>query len=104
LGKEQTTHDRKVRQLSRELKKKGYNVKADIGGYERPEPIGKYGYRPDIIATKRGVMKIIEVETPKSLTADREQRKAFIKSVAQRKRANFDIVVTKPREVRRKRD
>ena len=41
MGKKQDTHDRKVRQLANKLRKQGYNVKADITGYENPPEIGK---------------------------------------------------------------
>ena len=103
-SKEQTTHHRKVRELSRELKKKGYDVKADIRGYARPRPIGKDRYRPDIVAKKSGATRIIEVETPRSLRSERDQaqKKTFIKSVAHRRRTTFDIVVTKPRKSKQK--
>ena len=98
-SKEQTAHHRKVRELSRELKKQGYDVKADgVRGYERPRPIGKSRYRPDIVAKKSGTTRIIEVETPKSVRRDQEQLKTFVKSAARRRRTTFDIVVTKPRK------
>ena len=102
-SKEQSTHHRKVRELSRELKKDGYTVKADIRGYRRPRPIGKTRVRPDIVATKSGTTRIIEVETPNSLTRtrDKEQLKTFIRSAAHRKRTTLDIVVTRPRKAKR---
>lgn len=99
--KEQTTHDRKVRQIARGLKKEGYTVKADVRGYERPSPIGRSRRRPDIEATKSGVRKIIEVETPTSLGTDKEQLKTFIRHAAHKKRTTLDIVVTKPRKTSR---
>ena len=99
--REQSSHDRKVRQVSRELKKEGYTVRADIKGYKQPRPIGKSRVKPDIVATKSGSTRIIEVETPKSLTRDKEQIKTFIRSAAHRKRTTLDIVVTKPRKAKR---
>ena len=99
--RERETHDRKVRQIARELKKAGYNVKADIRGYAHPSTIGKYKRRPDIEATRSGHRKIVEVETPRSLTSDKEQIKTFIRHAAQKKRTSLDIVVTKPRKSRR---
>ncbi len=99
--KEQDTHDRKVRQVARKLKKEGYSVKADIRGYDRPASIGKHKRRPDIEATsKSGYRKIIEVETPKSLTKDKEQIKTFVRHASHKKRTSLDIVVTKPRKTR----
>jgi len=100
-GREQSTHDRKVREVSRELKKEGYTVRADVRGYQRPRPIGKARARPDIVATKSGATRIIEVETPKSLVRDREQLKTFVRSASHRKRTTLDIVVTKPRKSKR---
>lgn len=97
--REQSTHDRKVRQIARDLKKEGYTVKADIRGYQRPSPIGKSKRRPDIEATtKSGARRIIEVETPTSLSTDKEQLKTFIRHAAQKKRTTLDIVMTKPRK------
>lgn len=96
---EQSTHDRKVRQLARELRTRGYEVKADgIRGYKRPEPIGRVRKRPDIEAKRGSSRLIIEVETPKSLIADKEQLKTFTRHAAHKKGTKFDVVVTKPRK------
>jgi isopenicillin N synthase-like dioxygenase len=100
--KEKSTHDRKVRQVARQLKKDGYSVKAASGRYDRPSSIGKYRRIPDIEATtKSGRRIIVEVETPRSLPAHREQIKTFIRHAAHKKRTSFDIVVTKPRKTSR---
>ncbi|MBA7634829.1 hypothetical protein ES703_42427 [subsurface metagenome] len=96
--KEQSTHDRKVREIARNLKKQGYSVKADVSRYAKPASIGKYKRRPDIEATKSGQRRIIEVETPRSLRTDKEQIKTFIRHATHKKRTSFDIVVTKPRK------
>ena len=57
------------------LSDSGHKVSADIPGYSRPGAIsGKY---PDIVATKNGAKKIIEVETADSYDKDRDQRRAF---------------------------
>jgi len=98
--KEQTSHDRKVGEIARELKKSGYSVKADVGRYKRPVSIGKAKRVPDVEATKAGHRKIIEVETPTSLKKDREQIKTFIRHASHRKDTTFDIVVTKPRKTK----
>ncbi len=97
-NRSQTTHNRKVQRISRELTKDGYSVKADVRGYKKPHPIGKSRSRPDIVAKKSGHTRIIEVETPTSLIRDKEQLKTFVRSAAQRSRTSFDIVVTKPRK------
>jgi len=90
------THDRKVRQLANELKRQGYKVEADIDGFETPDGIGKRGHTPDILATKGKAVKIIEVDTPG--TEDQEQLASFRRSAAQRKNADFEHVMTKPRK------
>jgi hypothetical protein len=75
--KSQTKHDKKIRDLAKEYKDKGYDVKADIPGYKSPETI--YGKRPDLIAKKKGHETAIEIETPDSVdsTRDKKQQKAF---------------------------
>jgi Holliday junction resolvase len=98
---EQSAHDRKVRQLSRDLRKDGYEVRADVRGYKRPHPVGKAKLRPDIVAKKSGATRIIEVETPRSLVRDREQLKTFTRSASHRKRTTLDVVVTRPRKTKR---
>jgi len=95
--------DRKVRELARQLKRQDYNVKADgIRGYSRPAPIGKERKRPDIEATKGSVRKIIEVETPRSLGADKEQLKTFTRHAAHKTGTRFEVVVTRPRKTESK--
>ena len=96
MGKNQDTHDRKVRQIANKFKKQGYKVKADIPGYENPPDIGKNKHTPDIFAIRGGKTKIIEVDTPG--TENNEQLSAFRKSAAQRNNADFEHVITKPRK------
>jgi len=99
--KEQSSHDRKVKEIARNLKKEGYSVKADVGRYDKPASIGKNRRIPDIEASKSGHRRIIEVETPKSLRTDKEQIKTFIRHAAHKKRTSFDIIVTKPKKPKR---
>lgn len=100
---EQTAHDRKVERLAREYKRKGWKVKADIPGYEKPPSIGKYGHIPDLEVTKRGKTKIIEVETPSTLNSDKKQRETFKKSASHRRRTVFEMVIVRPRKKAKKR-
>ena len=93
-----STHDRKVRQVARELEKQGYTVRADIRGRKQPHPVGPSKLVPDIEAIKDGRRKIVEVETPTSLKTDKEQLKAFARYASQKKGTAFDIVVTQPRK------
>jgi len=90
------THDRKIQQLARELRQKGYKVQADINGYETPDGIGEGGYVPDVFAQRGGKTKIIEVDTPG--TEDPDQLTTFRRSAAHRDNADFDHVITKPRK------
>ena len=92
----ESAHDRKVRKIARDLKKNNWNVQADVSNYATPDAIGKGNYIPDIFATKKGNIKIIEVDTPG--TEDPKQLSTFKRSAAQRKRANFIHVITKPKK------
>ncbi len=49
--KSKSTHNTTVKRLAKQYKQKGYKVKADIEGWEKPDTIR--GVRPDIIAEKR---------------------------------------------------
>lgn len=90
-----SNHDKKVKAEADKLKKQGYNVKADIPGYEKPEGIGKSGFIPDIVAKKTSSTKIIEVETPSSKNKDKEQQAAFRRSASQKRGTTFEIKTTK---------
>jgi len=90
------THDRKVRQIANQLRKKGYNVQADLKTYDTPNGIGKNGHIPDIVATRGKKTKIIEVDTPGTINDD--QLKTFQRSASHRKNAEFEHVITKPRK------
>ncbi len=100
--KEQTLHDRKIASTAKRLEKKGYKVKADIPGYEKPSKIGKKKLMPDIEASKRGIRKIIEVETKGSLKRDKAQQSTFRRHTAQKKRTVFEIVVAKERKTKKR--
>ena len=87
----QSKHDLKVKEKANSLKRHGWKVKADVEGYECPDPIGKYKRIPDIQAEKAGARKIIEVETKDTMQRDKKQRETFQRSAAQRKRTSFEI-------------
>ena len=89
--RQQSKHDQKVRQIANRLKRDGWNVVADLPSYHKPDPIGKKKRVPDIVATKAGATRLIEVETPETLETDKKQHEAFRRSAGQRKRARFDI-------------
>ncbi len=76
--KSNTGHDETVRRVAGGLRSQGYKPKADhTDTYPTPRTI--YGMRPDVIATKRGKTKIVEVETRESYNSphSQAQRRAF---------------------------
>lgn len=79
-------HDKEVLKEAKRLKKKRWNVKADLEGFEKPSPVGKHRRVPDIETTKPGSRRIIEVERP---TEDLEQIRSFEKSAKMRRRTKF---------------
>lgn len=93
-----STHDRKVREVARDLEKQGYQVRADVRGRQKPRPIGSKRLVPDIEATGHGRRLIVEVETPASLAEDKEQLKTFARYAQQKDDTTLRIVVTKPRK------
>ena len=87
----QSQHDKKVKQIANRLKRDGWKVQADLPGYDQPDPIGNDDRIPDVVATKAGAKRIVEVETPETLEADKKQHEALRRSAAQKKRTRFDI-------------
>jgi Holliday junction resolvase len=87
----QRKHDAEVRHIANSLQHKGWNVKADIPGFEQPKPIGLKGKIPDIVAQKGGAKKIIEIETPETISKDKKQHETFRRSVAQQERTSFEV-------------
>jgi hypothetical protein len=85
-------HDSKVKSIAKSLEKKGWNVKADIAGYKKPDPIGKEKFIPDVQATKKGGTRLYEVETKDSMEKDKEQRETFRRSAAHRNKTTFEII------------
>ena len=76
----QDNHDRKVAEIAKQRKKKGYEVKADLPNY--PHPPVKGGFKPDLAVKKNGITTLIEVETLDSVntTHAKAQDKAFKKA------------------------
>ncbi len=73
----QSKHDSAVLRIARDLKAKGYDVRADVTGFSQPRTFG--GYKPDVVATKGKYRKIIEVESTESVASARDiaQQSAF---------------------------
>ena len=90
----QSNHDQKVRQEAEKLRRQGWNVKADLRGYDKPTPIGEGGKVPDIEATKRGQRKLVEVETPDTVERHSKQQETFRRHAGQKPNTSFEVVVT----------
>ena len=92
---EQSKHDAKVKQIAQSLQKQGYEVAADVKGFKQPDTMG--GVRPDVVATKPGERKIIEVETPQSVDSarDKRQQEQFKKIAAKSKKTTFSRRIAK---------
>jgi hypothetical protein len=93
----QSKHDSAVRRIARDLKAKGYDVRADVTGFFQPQTFG--GYKPDVVATKGKYRKIIEVETTESVASARDiaQQSAFRRVANRSQNTVFrrDIVKTR---------
>jgi len=89
--KKQSQHDSRVKKIAKNLERDGWNVQADILGFNQPDPIGKNNLIPDITAQKKGAKRIIEVETPETINKDKKQHETFRRSASKQKRTKFEI-------------
>ncbi len=91
----QSKHDQKVREVAKDYKARGYDVSADIPGYQQPLSIG--GYKPDVVAKKSGQETIIEVEMPDSANSARDinQQEAFRRAARQSEKRHYKRIITK---------
>lgn len=92
--KKQSAHDTAVKRIADELSSDGWNVKADdVPGYPDPGTVGgggrTQGRIPDIIATKPGSTRIVEVETDSS--EDQAQHRVFRNHITQK--ANRRLII-----------
>ena len=89
----QTRHNVEVRTIARRFERKGYEVEADVRGYEQPRTFS--GYRPDVIATKGSQRKIVEVETRDSVDSarDQAQQRTFRQVASRSKGTTFRRVI-----------
>ena len=87
--KSQSKHDAEVRRIANRMEEQGYEVKADVSDFSKPDTIG--GYRPDVVATKGSQRKIYEVETPESVNKARDvkQQSAFRNAADRSKNTSF---------------
>ena len=91
----QSKHDREVEKIAKAYERKGFKVKADLPGYEKPGTIGSY--RPDVVAKKGHLRKIVQVETPDLVgyARDQQQQRAFRNAAKRSVRTAFQRKVTK---------
>lgn len=89
----QTCHNSAVSRSAAQYVSNGYDVEADILGYDRPRNLEVDGKkrRPDIIAIKGKKILIIEWETPESMKRDKAQHTHFRKWVRKTKGAHFHL-------------
>jgi hypothetical protein len=90
----QSKHDTEVRRIAKQKQRQGYDVKADIPDFAKPDTIR--GYRPDVIAQKGRKREIYEVETPdsKDSARDQGQQKAFSETADRAKNTIFKRKIT----------
>jgi len=95
-AREQSAHDAAVRRWAESLERQGYEVVADVKGYNRPGTY--YGLRPDIVAMNGRKRIIGEVETPKSVgeLCDQAQRSAFKRMEDMSKHTFFQRRIARP--------
>lgn len=91
----QRKHDRKVASVAGKYERRGWRVRADLPGYQKPKPIGKSRRIPDVVATWPGTRHIVEVETKGTIETHKGQRSTFRRSAAQRKRTKYREEVAK---------
>jgi hypothetical protein len=94
IRSDQSAHDTAVKRIADEHDSDGWTVRADdVDGYKDPDTIGSGGTTqgriPDIIATKRGSRRIIEVETDPS--DDDLQHRVFKNHT--RKKTNTRLII-----------
>ncbi len=85
----QSKHDQKVESLAENLERQGFDVKADIKGFNQPDTIG--GVRPDVVGTRSGERRVYEVETRDSVDSARDQKQQaeFKKQADRSKKTTF---------------
>lgn len=91
--RQETKHNNTIQDSAEYYKKQGYNVQADISGYDKPKTI--QGKRPDLIASKKGEKVILEIETLDSFAKDKKQRTVFKEYADGRKKTRFWTKIAK---------
>lgn len=83
----ESAHDQGVSQEAEELERAGWSVTATVERWDDPEPVG--ASVPDIVATKRGTLRVVEVE-PEGGQYDHD---SIRQAVGRRRNAVFYTVV-----------
>ena len=91
----QSKHDQAVQRIANAYERRGYNVTADVRGYQKPKTIS--GYRPDVVAKRGRERIIVEVETPDSVESarDHKQQQAFRRAANRSVNTRFRRTVTR---------
>ena len=94
-SRSQSKHDQAVKQRAEQLQRQGFEVKADLKGWDQPSTIR--GVRPDVDARKGKQRVIVEVETPESKNDARAQRQrsAFEGAAKRSAKTRFETIITK---------
>nr|RDZ30297.1 hypothetical protein DEQ67_14615 [Haloferax sp. Atlit-48N] len=78
-------HQKGVNTTAEEHDRNGWNVKAALRGWTQPPTIA--GHIPDVVATKRGSRRVIEIET--SRNDQKRQHEAFRRHAGQKANTVF---------------
>lgn len=84
----ETPHDIGVAREAEELERAGWTVTADVSGWDDPDPVD--GYTPDIVARKRGAVRLVDVETDPEVSRDQHEA---LRAVASRRRETVFYVI-----------
>ncbi len=85
----------RIYKLAREYKNRGYQVFAELEGYESPDTIS--GIKPDLVAKKGDETVIIEVKTRDTTKSSRNRIEQLARYAEDIPGTRFDFVMTNPR-------
>ena len=85
----------KTKQIAREYKEQGYEVLADLPGYEPPFSIS--GFVPDLIARTEDTVVIVEVKSSLSPQIKKDAIKQFAYYIKKHPNTRLDLIVTNPK-------
>jgi len=96
-----TLEQRKIAELIKQYESAGYQVFAEVPGYQRPDEIDRFV--PDIVVRKGEQVIIIEVKTSDTLPEAKQAVKTFSDYAERIPNVRFDLVMTNPRPALRER-